>query len=132
MVLHLSEVNLTKSTISDTLIITNGFIHDLATGTWLGSLLLMYLTTKLAAKQLPDANVELMVSEMLAYLWALALICLGLMMLTGIGRAYSLKRYGWTGDIAQSRKKLLLIKHVLLGIMVCGGLIFQVKVYFGW
>ena len=58
-------------------------------------------------------------------LFILALICLGIVLITGIIRGYTFRYYGWTGDVAKDRKRLLMVKHIIIGTVVLIGLYYQ-------
>lgn len=42
-------------------------------------------------------------------------------LLTGVLRAVTFKAFGWTGDVARDRIRLLKIKHALLGAVFLAG-----------
>ncbi len=69
--------------------------------------------------------------SLLKGLWTLSLVSLAIMILTGAARVFTLKYYGWTGDIARERKRLLVVKHIILGIIIIAGLIIQIQLYQG-
>ena len=111
----------------DPLTIFNAFVHDVATGTWISSLVLLTLlhveTRKpawlLAAPLVPSLKAEFMVVT-----W----VSLGVILLTGVVRLLTFKLFGWTGDIAADRIRLLKIKHALLGAVFLAGTAYQVSV----
>ncbi|AVX20866.1 hypothetical protein SAMN02745885_02037 [Carboxydocella sporoproducens DSM 16521] len=98
----------------DWLIVTNSFIHDTATGLWLAGL---FLLGKIKASYGQDA----LFWELNTWVW-LALV---LILVTGALRGISFRYYGWTGDVARERKRLLLIKHGILGVVWTAGLIYH-------
>lgn len=114
----------------DILIIINSFIHDMTTGVWVGCLIVM----KAALLKVDGFQSDLVgqyAVSLLNGLWTLSLISFTIMILTGAARVFTLKNYGWTGDIARERKRLLVVKHVILGVIVVIGLITQIQLYMG-
>ncbi|MHB8172456.1 MAG: hypothetical protein ACYDG6_13090 [Thermincolia bacterium] len=116
----------------DTLIVINSFVHDVATGAWVSSLVMMITINNEVMKV---SNPELfgnLISRLQEKLFFLALASFVIIMLTGIIRGFTFRYYGWTGDVAKDRKKLLMIKHIILGVVFLVGLYYQFKLwYFG-
>jgi len=98
----------------DWLVITNSFIHDTATGLWVAGLYLM-------------ARLESVYGQGTLFYEFNRLVWLALVvvMLTGAFRAITFRQYGWTGDVAKERKRLLLIKHGILGALIITGIGFH-------
>ncbi len=104
----------------DRLTILNAFVHDVATGTWLSSLLLITLLQQetrrpawsLAAPLVPGLKAKFMVLT-----WA----SLGVVLATGLVRMLTWKVFGWTGDVSRDRVRLLKLKHAVLGIAFAAG-----------
>lgn len=117
-----------KDVLTDTLIILNSFIHDMTTGIWAGSLFVMKAVL-LKAGTFPADTVHQFADGILIDLWTLSLFSFAVMIMTGAARVFTLKNYGWTGDSARERKRLLVVKHVILGIIVSLGLIMQIQIY---
>lgn len=98
----------------DFLIILNSFLHDMATGAWISTLFMINfikdeeLTTRLQGK-----------------LFILAVVCFVIVIITGIIRGVTFRYYGWTGDVAKGRKRLLMVKHIVLGTVFLAGLYYQ-------
>ena len=119
-----------RDMLKDTLVILNSFLHDMTTGIWIGCLVVM----KAALLKFNGLQVDLLqglADSLLKDLWTLSLVSFTVMVLTGAGRVFTLKNYGWTGDIGRGRKRLLVVKHVILGIIVIVGLIMQIQLYRG-
>lgn len=109
----------------DTLIIINSFIHDVATGAWISTLMVMtYIKSELEQQAGLRAIAEL-TTKLQGKLFMLAVFCLGIVLITGIIRGLTFRYYGWTGDVARGRKRLLMVKHMLLGAVVFLGLYYQ-------
>ncbi|HUL58845.1 MAG TPA: hypothetical protein VLU43_06210 [Anaeromyxobacteraceae bacterium] len=104
----------------DKLTILNAFVHDVATGTWIGSLVL--LTVLHAEVARPEwARAAALVPPLAAKFMWLTWTSLAAIVLTGIVRAATFKVFGWTGDVARDRIRLLKLKHALLGIVFVAG-----------
>lgn len=109
----------------DKVIIFNSFMHDVATGTWIGSLVAMtILHREVTAHAWPGMAVH--VGELKGRFLALTWVSLGVVMLTGVVRAFTFKAFGWTGDVARDRIRLLKVKHAALGIAFAAGTVWQV------
>lgn len=122
------NIGLVKHATKDVPIIINGFIHDMTTGIWIGCLIVMQATLS-KLNELQTEMLRQLAGGLLKDLWTLSLVSFTVMVITGAGRVFTLKYYGWTGDIARGRKRLLVVKHVILGIIVIIGLIMQIQLY---
>jgi putative copper export protein len=108
----------------DQLTILNAFIHDVATGTWIGTLVLLTMLhreTQRPAWLLAAGQVQGLERQFLVVTW----ISLGVIMATGVVRMVTWKVFGWTGDMEKSRIKLLKVKHALLGLVFAAGTVYQ-------
>ncbi|MDA8234394.1 MAG: hypothetical protein M0Z31_06215 [Clostridia bacterium] len=108
----------------DTLIVLNSFVHDVATGAWISALFIMTLVDS----ELGSISAEL-VSRIQDKLFWFAVASLVVIVLTGIVRGFTFRYYGWTGDVAKERKKLLMIKHAVLGVVFLAGLYYQYRLW---
>lgn len=108
------------------LAVINGFLHDVATGTWLASLLLVsFVETKERHPELAAAASPVLATlqrETMVITW----VSLAVILMTGFVRMLTFKVFGWTGDIAAERVRLLKIKHALLGTAFLAGTIWMV------
>ncbi len=118
-------------TLRDRLTVLNAFVHDVATGTWLSSLVLITLLHRetsqpawvLAAPLLPGLKAKFMVLTWTSLVAILA---------TGVARMLTWKVFGWTGDVSRDRVRLLEVKHALLGVAFAAGTAWLAAiVYFG-
>lgn len=106
------------------LTILNAFIHDVATGTWLSTLILLSLLHREAST--PSWTVAAaLVPPLEAKFLLLTWISLGVILATGAVRMLTWKVFGWTGDMEMSRVKLLKTKHALLGAVFAAGTAWQ-------
>lgn len=111
------------------LTILNAFVHDVATGTWIGTLVLLTILhseTRSPAWMLASPLVPSLEHKFLILTWA----SLGVILATGLVRMLTFKVFGWTGDIAADRIRLLKIKHAVLGIVFAAGTAWQVALVY--
>ena len=85
----------------DPLTIINAFVHDVATGTWVASL--VFITVLHRETSTPA--------------WTSLVVIL----VTGVVRMLTYKVFGWTGDVSRDRVRLLKIKHAVLGTVFLAG-----------
>jgi len=107
------------------LTIFNAFVHDVATGTWIGTLVLLTILhreTRLPAWAPAAPLVPSLERQFLTLTW----VSLGIIMATGVVRLFTWKVFGWTGDMERDRISLLKVKHALLGIVFAAGTAYQV------
>ncbi len=107
------------------LTIFNAFAHDVATGTWIGTLVLLTILhreTSHPAWFLASPLVPSLERKFLVLTW----VSLAVILATGVVRMVTWKVFGWTGDVERDRIKLLKVKHALLGIVFAAGTAWQV------
>jgi hypothetical protein len=113
----------------DKLTIINAFVHDVATGTWIASLVLismLHAETSRPAWAAAAALVPALAARFMVLTW----VSLGVILATGLVRMATFKVFGWTGDVARDRIRLLKIKHALLGIAFVAGTAWQVTIVY--
>ncbi len=106
------------------LTVLNAFVHDVATGTWISSLAVAaLLRSELRGPQWASCGAPgtALARSLMALTWA----SLAMIVLTGVFRMVSWKAFGWTGDVASDRVRLLKIKHAVLGIVFVTGTTWQ-------
>lgn len=104
----------------DRLTIVNAFVHDVATGTWLSTLVLvtlLHFETRKPAWSVAAPLVPGLASKFMVLTW----VSLGLILATGVVRLLTWKVFGWTGDVAADRARLLKVKHAVLGVAFAAG-----------
>ncbi len=109
------------------LTILNAFVHDVATGTWIGTLVLLTILhgeTQKPAWLLAGPLVPELERKFLVLTW----VSLAVIVLTGVVRMVTWKVFGWTGDVERDRIRLLKIKHALLGIVFVAGTAWMVAI----
>ncbi len=113
----------------DRLAILNAFVHDVATGTWISSLVL--ITVLHHQTRAPGwASVAALVPPLKAKFMVLTWASLGVIFTTGVVRMLTWKVFGWTGDVAADRARLLKVKHAVLGIAFAAGTAWQVALVY--
>jgi putative copper export protein len=108
----------------DRLTILNAFIHDVATGTWIGTLILLTMLHQEAQRPawfLASPLVPGLEKKFLLVTW----VSLAVIVATGVVRMVTWKVFGWTGDMERSRIQLLKVKHALLGVVFTAGTVYQ-------
>jgi uncharacterized membrane protein len=108
----------------DRLTILNAFVHDVATGTWIGTLLLLTMLHREAQRPawfLASPLVPGLERKFLTVTW----VSLAVILATGVVRMVTWKVFGWTGDMERSRVQLLKAKHALLGVVFAAGTVYQ-------
>ncbi len=111
------------------LTIVNAFVHDVASGTWIGSLVLITLLRH--ETRAPEwAPVAALVPGLAGRFMLVTWISLAVIMATGAVRMVTFRAFGWTGDVARERVRLLKIKHALLGAVFLGGTAWQVAIVY--
>jgi uncharacterized membrane protein len=114
----------------DQLTILNAFVHDVATGTWISSLILLtvlHREARLPAWKPAAALVPGLASQFMLLTWA----SLAVILLTGVVRMVTWKVFGWTGDVSRDRVRLLKIKHALLGVAFLAGTAWMAAIAYG-
>lgn len=107
------------------LTILNAFVHDVATGTWIGTLVLLtvlHAEARTPAWQMASGLVPGLERKFLVLTW----VSLAVIIATGGIRMLTWKVFGWTGDMERSRIQLLKVKHALLGVVFAAGTAYQV------
>ena len=113
----------------DRLTVLNAFVHDVATGTWIGTLLLLTMLHREAQRPawfLAGHLVPGLERKFLVVTW----VSLAVIVATGVIRMVTWKVFGWTGDMERDRIQLLKVKHALLGIVFAAGTAYQVSLVF--
>jgi len=110
---------------NEKLTILNAFVHDVATGTWIGSLVLITLVHGHVASPEWAAAAPLLPALLAKFMWV-TWTSLAIIMLTGVVRMVTFKVFGWTGDVARDRIRLLKVKHAVLGVAFAIGTAWQV------
>ena len=109
------------------LTILNAFVHDVATGTWIGSLVLLSILHVQVAKPEWILAGGLARSLGVKFMWV-TWVSLAVIVLTGVVRMVTWKVFGWTGDVARDRIRLLKVKHAILGVVFLAGTAWQVAI----
>lgn len=108
----------------DRLTIVNAFVHDVATGTWISSLILVTVLAREISK--PEWSGAAALGAGLARKFmVLTWTSLAVILATGVVRMLTWKVFGWTGDVSRDRVRLLKVKHAVLGVVFAAGTAWQ-------
>lgn len=101
-------------------VITNNFIHDLATGVWFGLLIVMWrLATLVAQPQFRQlARLVGMVQDGL-FVWGV--LALAVIFVTGAARTVWYRRTPVPNELRAVKLRLLIIKHIILVLAFAAG-----------
>jgi uncharacterized membrane protein len=94
-----------------TAIVLNGFIHDFFTGYWLASMITIILVHDLQAKYPGVSDLLLAIEQF--FFWN-SIVAVIVIFATGGVRTFTYIDNFYGADIEASRRKLLVIKHILL------------------
>lgn len=108
------------------LIILNDFAHDLFSGFWLSCVILMFLLSR-KADALTDLAAASALREVLGTFFWFVVISLAAVMVTGGLRSMTY-RPPQSDEEAGAKKKLLIVKHAVLGLGFIGGTWFAYSV----
>jgi uncharacterized membrane protein len=111
------------------LTILNAFVHDVATGTWLSTLVLLTLLHR-EARAPAWASAAPLVETLERRFLVLTWVSLAVIVATGLVRMITFRAFGWTGDVAADRIRLLKIKHAILGIAFLAGTAYQIAIVY--
>ncbi len=112
------------------LTVLNAFVHDVATGTWIASLVILALLRSHWAQREWAAHAGL-ASHLGGHVMLLTWVSLGVVLVTGALRMVTWKVFGWTGDVSRDRVRLLKIKHAVLGIAFLAGTAWMAAIAYG-
>jgi len=100
-------------------IIINNFVHDLFTGLWISSVLVIYLLDKKAGLY-QETPLAASLQEVTKVFFWLGLFSILVIIITGIFRFREYK-FQNRGAAEPLKKKILILKHILLGAIFLGG-----------
>jgi len=100
------------------LIIINNFIHDLFTGFWISTILVIYLLEK-KVPFVPGISAEAL-KDVMKVFFGLGIFSLLIIITTGIFRSINYK-FTNSKTFGPVKKKILIAKHILLGLIFLGG-----------
>jgi hypothetical protein len=119
--------------VRDRLTILNAFLHDVATGTWIATLVLLTILHRETATPawrslLASPEAAALVPGLERKFLALTWVSLAVILLTGVVRVVTFRVFGWTGDVAQERISLLKVKHAILGAFFLAGTVWMAAI----
>jgi len=100
-----------KMNVKKSAVILNGFLHDFAAGAWLALLFVIYLLHS-AHMQEPSITRLINPLERLLFWWSIG--AMATIFATGAGRTFTYVD-NWYGENAEhTRRRMLIVKHVIL------------------
>jgi putative copper export protein len=101
------------------LMIIDKFIHDLFGGIWVGAMVAIYLLND-KASSLQGTTVVLEFYDVMRVFFWLGIFSMGIISVTG---AFWFVHYRseYRGDLERAKRKILIAKHILLGIIFLAG-----------
>lgn len=100
------------------LIIINNFLHDLFTGLWISTIIVIYLLKK-KIHFVHGTPIEPL-KDVMKVFFELGIFSLLIIIITGIFRSINYK-FTNSGTFGTVKKKILIIKHILLTMVFIGG-----------
>lgn len=108
-----------------TLVVVNNFVHDLSTGLWVSSIVVIYLLdikTRTPEGQLISSALH----EVMKIFFWLGTASVAVIIATGSARLLYYRTESAGGEDGQIKKNLLIVKHVFFTFIFAGG------TYFAW
>ncbi len=104
-----------------------GFIHDFAAGIWAATVLAVYWLHRVT-----DVSLEAALSGLMKEFYYIGIVCIVIVFLAGAGRTFT---YAYVGDVygvdaEKTRRKMLIIKHVILLVIFGSGTYWQYTMAF--
>jgi len=112
------------------LIIINNFVHDLFTGLWISSVLVIYLLGRKAGFEQGTPLATSLQEVMKVFFW-LGVFSILVIIITGIFRLreYKLQNSGASEPV---KKRVLILKHILLGgVFLAGTYLAYIHAFYG-
>ncbi len=104
-----------------TVTIVIGFIHDFAAGCWLATVLVVYRLQQISLAPGPQAAIIALQKEF----FYIGIACMCVVFGAGAGRTFTYVNNVYGADAEKSRRKLLVLKHVILFIVFGLGAFWQ-------
>ena len=101
------------------LIIINNFLHDLFTGLWISTILVIYLLSRKASLA-QGTDLAASLQEVMKVFFWLGICCIVIIVITGIFRFYEYRAKN-SGTSESAKKKILILKHILLAVIFLVG-----------
>jgi putative copper export protein len=96
-----------------TFTITIGFIHDFAAGCWAATMLAVYRLDRV----IPGPESQSAISALQKEFFYIGIACILIVFGAGAGRTFTYVQNVYGEDAETSRRKLLIIKHVILFVV---------------
>ena len=108
--------------------IINGFVHDFAAGCWGATVLTVYWLHRSTGKPGSEGIIKPLQEQ---FFW-IGLACVLVVLVTGAGRGFTYVPDVYGKESESSRKKLLIVKHLVLLGVFGSGIAWQYMMVFIW
>lgn len=109
------------------LTIVIGFAHDFAAGIWAACIFAIWWLERAVARS--SSGAELVVLQRQFFLIALG--CVAVVLLAGVGRTFTYVQGVYGAEAESTRRRMLIIKHVVLLVVFGLGTLWQYTMAFG-
>ena len=110
----------------DILIILNNFFHDLAAAMWFCGTLCLLLLYRQAGSTAVAVGRQL-IRNLFFKFRQVTNLSMAVVLLGGVVRALNYQQYEWFPALGRGQVTLLVIKHILLLVIVVGGVALQLR-----
>jgi len=104
-----------------------GFIHDLAAGCWAATVLSIYWLDR---SLMEHHELESVIADLKKEFFYLGLAFVAIVLLSGMGRTLTYVGSVYGEDAEKTRKKMLIIKHIILFVIFSIGIYWQYSTVF--
>ena len=99
-------------------LVLNGFLHDLASGFWLASVIVVYLLHRFQAEHQAVAHLLGEIERLFFWSGVGAAV---LILATGGARTFTYVDKAYGAETESQRRRLLIIKHIIFSLVLGGG-----------
>jgi putative copper export protein len=98
-----------------------GFIHDFAAGCWAATVLAVYRLEQIISGPGPQADLSVLQKEF----FYIGIVCIFIVFGAGAGRTFTYVQNVYGEDAEKSRRKMLIVKHMILLVVFGSGTFWQ-------
>lgn len=99
-----------------------GFVHDFAAGCWAATVIAIYWLHRLP---LDRPEIKSVISPLKKEFFFLGLACVGIVLITGMGRTFTYAGNIYGEDAEKLRRRMLIVKHIVLFSAFGAGIYWQ-------
>lgn len=104
-----------------------GFLHDFAAGCWAATVLVIYWLERMTTE---DLQVAILLEGIQRRFFYIGLVCVATVLATGAGRTFTYVSNVYGEDAEKTRRKMLVIKHIVLFVLFGAGIYWQYIIAF--